>query len=69
MRKTKTPRRSRIIRKWDGTPVAENEPVDQGPTASDASTGIAQGNGPAHRHDELSIDFNQEDELTDSVGR
>lgn len=65
MRKTKTPHRSRLIRKWDGTPVAETE-------TQTAATPDVEPEAPAKprhtlAHPELFFEMNREDELTDTL--
>ncbi len=65
MRKTKTPRRSRLIRKWDGTPVAVTETQNEA-TSDVKSEAPAK---PSHTlaHPELFFEMNHEDEFTDTL--
>lgn len=62
MRKPKTPRRSRLIRKWDGTLVAATETHTEAAPAVDTETPARPSHTP--RHPELFFEMNQEDELT-----
>lgn len=65
MRKTKTSQRSRLIRKWDGSPVGEAET----PPAAEAETQAAPQSHPSHtlNHPELFFEMNREDELSDTL--
>jgi hypothetical protein len=65
MRKTKTPQRSRLIRKWDGTPVGEAEPQ---PTAqTEAQTTPPSRASHTLNHPELFFEMHHEDELSDTL--
>ena len=68
MRKTKPPCRSRLIRKWDGTPVDETDATAQ-PIPTDA-TDLTPGTPHSTTRDkELIFDIEREDELTDTFER
>lgn len=65
MRKTKTPHRSRLIRKWDGTPVGEAEP----PQTAQTEVQSTPPSRPSHTltHPELFFEMNHEDEFSDTL--
>lgn len=65
MRKSKTPRRSRLIRKWDGTPVGEAELQSTAQPELEATLPPQ----PSHTqlHPELFFEMNPEDEFSDTL--
>ncbi len=65
MRKTKHPRHSRLIRKWDGTPLADSPPADDVP--ADAAEALAV--PPRRSREELVFEFDVENELSDPLQR
>jgi hypothetical protein len=65
MRKTKTPRRSRLIRKWDGTPVGSTEPETS--AIPDVESEVRSRPSHTLQHPELFFEMNPEDELTDTL--
>ncbi len=62
MRKTKTARHSRIIRKWDGTPIADAPETQHGPVET-----VTPAMPTAPRREELIFEFDHEGELSDSL--
>ena len=80
MRKTRNPRHSRIIRKWDGTPIVEiaEDPAGVGPVRVRAETSDLMVNGDAlpietptakrpAEGEERIFDFEYEDELSNNT--
>lgn len=65
MRKTKHPRHSRLIRKWDGTPLADSPPTGD-LTAEAREEPDAP---PKHSREELVFEFDVENELSDPLQR
>lgn len=64
MPKPKVPRRSRLVRKWDGSPVQPEEASTAKTTEEGSDAPVSpQPQRPPER-DELVFDFEHEDELT-----
>lgn len=64
MTKPKGPRRSRLIRKWDGTPVQPEEATTASTTEKGSAAPLAPQPQRTEERDELGFDFEHEDELT-----
>jgi len=68
MHKPKTPRHSRLIRKWDGTPVAESDAAVERP-ATEIAPASQSPVDQTQMQRELVFDFEREDELSDTLDR
>ena len=70
MHKAKHPRRSRLIRKWDGTPVVGVEAAVQSaePAAPPPAADSVHSDGRRPVHDKLIFDF-EDEELSGTLKR
>ncbi len=68
MHKPKPPRRSRLIRKWDGTPVVESEATTESPATNIARSTQSVVDQPETPGD-LAFEFEREDELSGTFER
>lgn len=64
MKNSKTPRRSRLIRKWDGTPVVEEQQMPSETLSTIPSDSDRRPDSPTP-----TLDFDRENELTDTLER